>query len=654
MGTTMSEEAALLRAIYANPDDDTPRLVYADWLDEHGQPERAEFIRVQVELARTECEESHQRLEERADELHEAHCEEWTKGLGKFNEERITIEFDRGFPERLEFTDARPKDFTILQKLPGVRRISVSDGKLNAAVLRAIAGMKQLDELRIFDTPFQREWLRLVESLPCWTVIRIRPRGDEFSERVWRGFKERRTAKISKLNTDDRRKAALRFLRFYERDQLGFVQPTAKQALLDQSAVSDAEMQLLAAVPELEEVYISESDVTTAGIMSLAKCPNLKSIVLHSVPVDSISPLGACTNLEGLGFAPEVGVVINDEAVTEGLERLTNLKELALEEGGHSGFGAATIRRIGELRNLRVLYLDPARALDKSSFAPLSHLTQLEHLSVRGAQSDGVFQYLASLRRLKHLSLYVSEGTGDGFRHLTGLTELAVMHVAGAAVNDVSARHLTPLKNLRMWNAQGSPITECAARELANQLPNVTIVLDEHVVKSPRATIGFRRRAIPGIASACFPIHWTDDTRNASPDESIWVQEDGWEHAGGWSGDVVGPGSIYLYLSDSGVKTSLRDCVRNNSSLNPRVIERDVVKLTGKDTASCVFRNDRHQHLACASADGGKCVVLDCHTPAARFDEFRPLFEDIARSLRVGKAAMKGVGEEKTVAVSRL
>ena len=41
-----------LAAILEAPDDDAPRLVYADWLDEHGQPERAEFIRVQCELAR--------------------------------------------------------------------------------------------------------------------------------------------------------------------------------------------------------------------------------------------------------------------------------------------------------------------------------------------------------------------------------------------------------------------------------------------------------------------------------------------------------------------------------------------------------------------------------------------------------------------------
>jgi uncharacterized protein (TIGR02996 family) len=47
----MSAEG-LIRAIRENPGDDAPRLIYADWLDEHGDAARAEFIRVQVELAR--------------------------------------------------------------------------------------------------------------------------------------------------------------------------------------------------------------------------------------------------------------------------------------------------------------------------------------------------------------------------------------------------------------------------------------------------------------------------------------------------------------------------------------------------------------------------------------------------------------------------
>lgn len=48
----MDQWQAFLKAIIESPDDDTPRLVAADWLDEHGEAERAEFIRVQCELAK--------------------------------------------------------------------------------------------------------------------------------------------------------------------------------------------------------------------------------------------------------------------------------------------------------------------------------------------------------------------------------------------------------------------------------------------------------------------------------------------------------------------------------------------------------------------------------------------------------------------------
>ncbi len=41
-----------LADIIEHPDDDTPRLIYADWLEDHGEPERGEFIRVQCEMAR--------------------------------------------------------------------------------------------------------------------------------------------------------------------------------------------------------------------------------------------------------------------------------------------------------------------------------------------------------------------------------------------------------------------------------------------------------------------------------------------------------------------------------------------------------------------------------------------------------------------------
>jgi uncharacterized protein (TIGR02996 family) len=68
--------------IVANIDDDTPRLVYADWLTENGQDDRAEFIRVQVERARLPAWDAAQvRLRLREQELLKQHGEQWLAEL---------------------------------------------------------------------------------------------------------------------------------------------------------------------------------------------------------------------------------------------------------------------------------------------------------------------------------------------------------------------------------------------------------------------------------------------------------------------------------------------------------------------------------------------------------------------------------------------
>src|SRR5262245_48416219 len=45
-------ESAFLQAILEAPEDDAPRLVYADRLEDHGHAARAEFIRLQCRLAK--------------------------------------------------------------------------------------------------------------------------------------------------------------------------------------------------------------------------------------------------------------------------------------------------------------------------------------------------------------------------------------------------------------------------------------------------------------------------------------------------------------------------------------------------------------------------------------------------------------------------
>jgi uncharacterized protein (TIGR02996 family) len=50
----VSDHTPFLTALAERPGDDTLRLVYADWLDEHGQPDRAAFLRLEVQLRRAE------------------------------------------------------------------------------------------------------------------------------------------------------------------------------------------------------------------------------------------------------------------------------------------------------------------------------------------------------------------------------------------------------------------------------------------------------------------------------------------------------------------------------------------------------------------------------------------------------------------------
>ena len=43
---------SFLDDILAHPHDDAPRLIYADWIEERGEAERAQFIRRQIHNAR--------------------------------------------------------------------------------------------------------------------------------------------------------------------------------------------------------------------------------------------------------------------------------------------------------------------------------------------------------------------------------------------------------------------------------------------------------------------------------------------------------------------------------------------------------------------------------------------------------------------------
>ena len=79
-GRPMTHDEAFLAAVREAPDDDAPRLLYADWLEERGDPRR--LIRAQCVLERLDpADPVRQELEEQTAAILGRHEEEWTAPL---------------------------------------------------------------------------------------------------------------------------------------------------------------------------------------------------------------------------------------------------------------------------------------------------------------------------------------------------------------------------------------------------------------------------------------------------------------------------------------------------------------------------------------------------------------------------------------------
>lgn len=139
---------SFLQAIREAPEDDTPRLIYADWLDEQGQSERAEFIRAQIQIAQLSSGSRRAAIvRRRARELLAAHSELWLKDLPKWARRRC--EFHRGFVMHVHCTALQfIKHGEQLMRAAPVRSLRVRRGEGRIGALAEsphLAGLTVLD-----------------------------------------------------------------------------------------------------------------------------------------------------------------------------------------------------------------------------------------------------------------------------------------------------------------------------------------------------------------------------------------------------------------------------------------------------------------------------------------------------------------------------
>jgi uncharacterized protein (TIGR02996 family) len=142
------DEAALRQAIIDAPDDDAPRLVYADWLLERGDP-RGDYIRLSVELARTTDEARQEEIKALTSPLWRAHRTELAGELTPY------VQYmSRGFVStvRMTATQLAKHGDRLFRLQPGPLGLILTTPRPSPAELEKLAnadGMRFVRSLRI-------------------------------------------------------------------------------------------------------------------------------------------------------------------------------------------------------------------------------------------------------------------------------------------------------------------------------------------------------------------------------------------------------------------------------------------------------------------------------------------------------------------------
>jgi uncharacterized protein (TIGR02996 family) len=143
--TDSPEEAAFIAAVNAQPTDDLPRLIYADWLEEAGFAERAEQIRLQIALAQAKPWDAisiqHLRLD-----------------LGSYR---------RGFPYRMTVYDIPTLIRTLRSNAVPIGAIDIGTCPLNHwEELVALPEFQRIEEIRFTGLTLPIEPLRALRDAP--------------------------------------------------------------------------------------------------------------------------------------------------------------------------------------------------------------------------------------------------------------------------------------------------------------------------------------------------------------------------------------------------------------------------------------------------------------------------------------------------------
>ncbi len=352
----MSGYDAFLNEIGSNPKEDGIRLLYADYIEEMGEYDRAEFIRIQIALSRETFPRDQKKLEAREKVLSQRHGKKWLEEeLGQsgipaslFPQGADHFKFRRGFLSEVsvipEFFEQNGADlFSKIKTLDTLSFGWLNDGGYNR-ILNAI------NENPIFNR---------IASLEISSCTNLEP------DAIRRIASTRNLSNLIRLKLHD-----------------------VNVGVRGMEALGGPNL------AKLTELTVSSSQINDDGIVAFSKTPHLNKLRKLDLASNSISEVGAIA-LAKADFPKLSDLNLNLNQISSsgaialaGSQRLKALTRLSLngnkidDDGIHALSNSPTLAKLSHLYlNTNTFSREGVRSLANSSY-----LRNLELLSLSGVQ----------------------------------------------------------------------------------------------------------------------------------------------------------------------------------------------------------------------------------------------------------------------------
>lgn len=500
--TNVESWRGFLEAVRESPEEDLDRLAWADWYEDHGEDDRASFIRAQVRAARLPDDAVRDALEDQADDLLLRHERDWLDGLDCL---ACDWHWHRGLLEGVTLPAANLREgLPLLDRLP-IRSVRLLGSERSYQASSDWSGWRYVERLDLGRHPQTLPGLSIpnyrdsafegfLQSAPLERLRCLRLSGHEITLPTIQRLLERHWQQLKGLDVTGCSTFGDRATRLLSETSA----PSLETLNLAHTNVSDGGIRIALGTkswPALRCLHVSLSALFRRGVSAelfretLLEAPLLPQLGIvdfshRSVDAALLSLLLAWPRLgpiEELNLADchlgqaEMRVLADwpgllqvrrlnlssnpfgDAGLIELLASpyLGGLRELFLS---HNRLGGASLQRLyhhPELSRLKRLHLDGnfigfagLKLLAESPLRPVE--LSLAHGMLSSA-SGTVLAQSPAFERLRVLRLQGNRLGDEGVRRLSAGPSLRRLRVLGLEANDLDSPSLQPLGDRDAW-----------------------------------------------------------------------------------------------------------------------------------------------------------------------------------------------------------